>query len=405
MDGKAGPSRRDFIKGAALAASGLVAGCADLPRTGGRSYSVAVLGDVHYDAQPIDTFHAAFRTAHQKDGMFARYRDEFENFAAMWGEPGRTRAIVEASGRCRTADTAFALQLGDLVEGDCESSEAHARMFQEAFAFMKRAYGADLPFVTVAGNHDVRQGGHRQGEYDNYCRLTSRWHEQELRVRVKGPNFAFRRGPDVWIVADFNRPDFTAVERLLDENVAERHTFFCTHGAVLTNGNRGPRQWFFLGLPQYDGKGGRLLGKALRAVQPEWTAARRRIRRMLAERNAIVLSGHSHLLELRDWCGDGGRITEIVMNSVTRTVKGSDVPGGPKVVGERPEDFGRCRVSPKAKPDVALDALYAEYAPGMRRYFTADAAGHMRLRVSDHAVLAEFYPLDAEKPARIFQVR
>lgn len=405
MDGTGGPSRRDFIKGAALAASGLVAGCADLPRTGGRSYSVAVLGDVHYDAQPIDTFHAAFRAAHQKDGMFARYRDEFENFAAMWGEPGRTRAIVEASGRCRTADTAFALQLGDLVEGDCESSEAHARMFQEAFAFMKRAYGADLPFVTVAGNHDVRQGGHRQGEYDNYCRLTSRWHEQELRVRVKGPNFAFRRGPDVWIVADFNRPDFTAVERLLDENVAERHTFFCTHGAVLTNGNRGPRQWFFLGLPQYDGKGGRLLGKALRAVQPEWTAARRRIRRMLAERNAIVLSGHSHLLELRDWCGDGGRITEIVMNSVTRTVKGADVPGGPKVVGERPEDFGRCRVSPKAKPDVALDALYAEYAPGMRRYFTADAAGHMRLRVSDHAVLAEFYPLDAEKPVRIFQVR
>ncbi len=376
-----------------------------MPRTGGRTYSVAILGDVHYDAQPVDTFHAAFRAVHQKDGMWARYRSEFENFAAMWGVPGRTRAIVEASGRCRTRDTAFALQLGDLVEGDCESAEAHARMFQEAFAFMKRAYGRDLPFVTCAGNHDVRLGGHRQGEYGNYCRLSARWHEQELRTRVTGPNFAFRQGPDVWVVADFNRPDFEAVERLLDENVAERHTFFCTHGAVLTNGNRGARQWFYLGLPQYNEKGGRLLGKALEKVVPAWTSARRRIRRMLAQRNAIVFSGHSHVLELRDWHGDGGRITEVVMNSVTRTVTGKDIPGGPKVVGERPADFGRCRVSPKAKRDAAVDALYAEYAPGMTRYFTADAAGHMRLRVSDNGVQADFYPLDAEKPARTFLVR
>lgn len=400
-------NRREFVRSASFLGLGCgLAGCRCLI-PGNMDYSVSVLGDLHYDQPPIDTFHSAFRIAHEKDGMFRQYRREFENFSSMWGRDGRSLGILQASVRCRTPETAFAVQLGDLVEGDCESSEAHARMFREMFALVKRTLGEDLPFITVAGNHDVRAGRHRQGEYENYRKISSAWHTKELGQKVESLNFAFRRGPDVWIVADFNRPDFAEIERLLLENRAARYTFFCSHGAVLTNGNRNSRCWFFAGYPQYSEKGGRLTGKALADVLPAWTAARLRIRRLLAERRAIVLSGHSHRLELRDWEGDGGRITELVVNSVTRNVDGSYNPGIPKVAGDRAEDFGRCRVSKKdlKAPNADISTMYADYVAGMCRYFTADAVGHVRLNVFDSGVTADYFALAETTPERTFRLR
>ena len=337
--------------------------------------------------------------------MFDSYRGEFESFSSMWSAGGGSAELVAASGKVRRADAAFALQLGDLVEGDCESSAAHARMLSDALALMKRTYG-EIPFLTVAGNHDVRQGAHRQGEFDNYRRDICAWHSRELARSIDNLTFSFWNGPDLWIIADYNRPDFKLVEKLLSENCAARYTVFCTHGAVLTNGNRDPRLWFSLGRPQYSVSTGRKLSKEeLTAEIPVWDAARRRVRRLLAERNAIVLSGHSHRLELRDWYGDGGRITEFVMNSVTRTVKGEDVPGTPVVVGDKPSDFGRCRVRANLPGDASVDSLYAEYEPGLKRYYTADAAGHAALVFSDDGVRADYYGLDSIAPTTSFTIR
>ena len=367
-----------------------------------RVYSVPLLGDVHYDRPPIDVFHSDFRRLHDADGMFARYEREFESFSSMWGKDGRSAALLKASALCRREDSAFALQLGDLVEGDCESPALHRQMMDEAFALMKRTYG-NLPFVTVAGNHDVRRGADRLGEYDSYCKIASDWHSKELGVDVAGPTFAFRQGPDYWVVADFNRPNVPLLESLLGKCKDARYTFFCTHGAVLTTGERAPRRWFFLGGPQYDAKG-RANASEFGKPQPEWDESRRRIRRLLAERNAIALTGHSHRLELREWVGDGGRITEFVMNSVTKTEKGSNLPETPRVVGSRPEDFGRCRRPANVKTNAVIEALYAEYEPGMRRYYTADATGHARLRISDESVVAEFFAGAATVPATTFKL-
>ena len=396
-------TRRAFVCSSAAWAAGAFAGCRTAPS---RSvYSVPLLGDVHYDRPPIDTFHSEFRRLHASDGYFDTYRGEFESFSSMWGAEGRSAALVAASGKIRRPDAAFALQLGDLVEGDCESPEAHARMLSDALALMKRTYG-DIPFLTVAGNHDVRRGTHRQGEFENYRRDICAWHSRELARPIDDLTFSFRNGPDLWIVADYNRPDVERVEKLLSEHRDARYTVFCTHGAVLTNGSRNHRCWFFLGRPQYSVSTGRKLSAAeLEKEIPAWTAARRRVRRMLAERNAIILSGHSHRLELRDWYGDGGRITEFVMTSVTHTLKGKDIPGVPVVVGDKPSDFGRCRVSPASNPDAAVDALYAEYEPGMKRYYTADAAGHAELLFSDDGVSANYYGLDSLAPCATFTIR
>ena len=131
--------RRDFLKSSAAWAVGCLAGCQTATRRS--TYSVPLLGDVHYDRPPIDTFHSAFRAKHVTDGMFDAYRGEFESFSSMWGHGGRSAALVAASGKVRRSDAAFALQLGDLVEGDCESPETHARMLSDALTLMKRTYG------------------------------------------------------------------------------------------------------------------------------------------------------------------------------------------------------------------------------------------------------------------------
>ena len=397
-------NRREFLAGGICAvATDLLSGCR-LPLRND-DYSVPLLGDVHYDCPPVDVFHSDFRRLHADDGMFAKYQTEFESFSSMWGSGGQSAALVKASGLCRMRDSAFALQLGDLVEGDCESPVLHERMLCDAYALMKKTYGEGLPFVTVAGNHDVRRGGDRQGEYDSYCRISTAWHSKELGLDVKSPTFAFWRGPDLWVVADFNRPDPALVERLLMDNRPSRYTFFCTHGAVLTDGNRHPRRWFVLGCPQYDKSGRRDGNDWFDRARPAVDEARRRIRSLLAKRNVIALTGHSHHLELREWVGDGGRITEFVMNSVTKTVKGADVPNEPVVIGSHLEDFGRCRQLPNSKTNALVEALYAEYEPGIRRYYTADAAGHARLRISDKSVVAEFFPGTATVPCATFNLR
>ena len=93
------------------------------------------------------------------------------------------------------------------------------------------------------------------------------------------------------------------------------------------------------------------------------------------------------------------------MNSVTRTVKGRDIQGTPVVIGDKPSDFGRCRVNPRAPRDAEVDALYAEYEPGMRRYYTAEAAGHAELLFSDGGVRANYYGLDSVTPCASFTIR
>lgn len=369
------------------------------------TYSVPLLGDVHYDRPPIDVFHSEFKQKHADDGLFDSYQKEFEAFSSMWGDLGQSAALIEASGKIRRPDAAFALQLGDLIEGDCESSAVHAKMLAEALALMKRTYG-DIPFLTLAGNHDIRQGEHRQGEYENYRKDICHWHSSELGCTIDDLTFSFCNGPDLWIIADYNRPNIPLIEMLLSEHKDARYTIFCTHGAVLTNGNRSARRWFFLGNPQYNTITGKKLSQTeLDAELPAWNAARRQIRRMLAERDAIVLSGHSHLLELRDWFGDGGRITELVMNSVTRTVQGKDIAGAPVVIGDKPTDFGICRAKTKIGSDASIDSLYAEYESGMQRYYTANCAGHAELLFSNDGVKVNYYALDSLTPCETFVLR
>ena len=337
-----------------------------------RGYSVAVLGDIHYDARPQERFHAAGKPLnHQRNIM-------------MWEK--ELPAILDASASLVGPDTSFALQLGDLTDGSSRDYAAHTQMLAEATSVLKKTY-PKIPVISVCGNHDILGAGGKA-----YNDFMVPWLAKEIASlttnAVKSSTFGFRHGPDLWIFINFNDSDGTVptVKRLLAANPDARYTFVALHGPVLPM-DIWKCRWFYLGAESQD-------------------KLRRQVRALLAQRNAIVLAGHVHSLEYKDWFGDGGRITEMVLNSVSRSKDKSLKPAEPKVYSETPADYGAwLKTAPTNAANAKFEALYEEYRPGLKARFAASAVGHHVLRVSDSRVVLEYYGRDAVKPTKIFRLR
>jgi len=375
-------SRRDFtawLGGAAFGAAlpGYCAiGASD-------AYSVSVLGDMHYDAFPPEKFHAAaLKKWLPKKAHPARLK-EFKRNAAMWQDV--CKRILDASSKCVRGDAAFALQLGDLVQGDCESDELHRQMLKEATDLLVKAYPG-LPVVSVCGNHDIREGDNDTGATKAYADYMVPFESRQLAKFApkgfKSTTFGFRRGPDLWIALDFTygKRDAEIVRKLLANNRNVRYTFITTHGPVLPMDYWRSR-WFYLGWPHN-------------------AELRREMRALFARRNAIVLAGHVHTLEYKDWYGDGGRITEMVLNTCAGLSKGGYNPADPEVFRTDPKNYGDW-----AGEKDGMKDLFAEYRDGLRSYYAAHAVGHHILRVSDESVELDYYGHDRTVPTKTFVLR
>ena len=328
-------------------------------------YSVAVLGDLHYDD-------ARFHTS-EHPGVKSKQ--------AMWKK--ESPAILAASGDVIGRDTDFVLQLGDIVDGGASSYTTHTQSLAEATSLLERTYRG-LPVVVVCGNHDVGRGAFKD--------FMVPWQAAQLASLstngVRSTTFGFRHGPDLWVVIDFNSGAGTVdtVAKIFADNPDVRYTFIAVHGPVLPMDVWKVR-WFYLGQERTD-------------------KARRKMREMLAKRNAIVLSAHVHALEYKDWHGDGGRITEMVLNSVPRESSDNSKPAVPSVISETPNDYGAwLKTAEKTDANVRFDALFDEYRPGLKKRYAAKAVGHHILRVSDSGVILEYYGGTATKPTKIFKLR
>ena len=109
-------SRREFLLGAAaFAAMPQLAAYGELAAKG-RVYSVPILGDIHFDSPDPKFYHADYTHSTSKKRYEAHLAEHVRN-AEMWKE--RLPRLVRASGACVRKDAAFALQVGDLVQGDC----------------------------------------------------------------------------------------------------------------------------------------------------------------------------------------------------------------------------------------------------------------------------------------------
>ena len=357
----------------------------DVPADAGRgAYAVAVLGDSHFDASPDSVYHAAYDTSTPNA---AHGIAEYRRSAEMW--QARMPALLAASSALATPGasslpTRFALQLGDIINGDCNDDAVHLRMLCDALAATRAPYAAALPFLTVLGNHDFRGSPNGRTIYFEWAEpLLSR----ELGENVAYPLFSFRIDDDRWIFCDFERVSLFDVAAEIESDPDARYVFLVSHGPFTPN--QSGNNWIWR-LSAWKGKGG--TGKGV----PELFEA-------ISRRRAIVLSGHTHYTSFYRNENEYGGYTEFTANSVW---KSADLAHANPFPGhDTPSAFGTWRMEEVSDANrAAYDADIALFKPGLREYFLGPGAGHFRLEVTDESVLMHFFPGDATEPGRTFDL-
>lgn len=372
-------SRRNFI--GQVAVCGAFCGCSSL-QGDGRAYSVSILGDTHFDAEPRNVYHAFWTPRSESD---RRDREnEFARNTAMWSSR-LPRLIAAAAQTCR-ADTAFLLHMGDLIQGDCNNDDRQMKMLQDAAAACTRGF-PDIPFLPVPGNHDLRNGGTKA--FDLFFEKLA---EKAPKFCTSSTSTAFWQGPDAYILLDFMRPDVDLINRLLDKTEGARYTFIVVHSPIAASDTWGP-YWFLLG-------------------KPKDTNARRALFARLLRRQAIVLCGHLHVTQIRRWRVGTDELVEFCANSVWRQQE--DVP---KQTAFTPADYGsysRQHPTPmgedhdgchQTRTQAEITALLDEYKQGLVDYRQYRAAGHYLMNVSDTGVEVDFYACDSKTPTQTFTLK
>ena len=374
IGGDNGLSRRGFLVGAAAAGVSGFTGCASVFRTDGCRYSVAVLGDTHFDTEPESVYHSHY----DESNRWAKIQHaEFRRNGEMWRV--RCREMLAASAKlAHERPTDMILQQGDIIQGDCDDVPTHKRMLDECIKMLRAPYPQGLPFLTVVGNHDFRG----KGAWDAYFQFAEPFLSKELGREVKYPAFSFRKGPDLWVFCNFETRDLGAVCGLIEAAPDVRHTFLVTHGPFTTPDTI---HWRW-----------RLGGD--RKCEKD----RARLYELLSRRHAVVLSGHSHLVAYYRHENAFGGFAEFTSNSVWKA---------PELATAEPAQSGvagyGARLLPTVEAAKAAD-LKAEldwFRPGLKDYFMNFGAGHFRLNVADSGVEMEFYPGAALKSARTFKLR
>ena len=372
-------NRRNFLKlgtGALFAAG---TGCAT-SRAADAKYSVLVLGDVHFDAPEVGVYHAHYKPKAGKAAEIFPLRMKREH--DQWS--GLMQRLAAAARRDIRPDTRFVLQLGDLIQGTCAKAAVHAKMLEDGFAYFKKTVSPDLPFVPVVGNHDVDQSSwlDEKSAKDVYCEtMFPKW-TRELGRPVDNTTFAFQQGPDLFLYADFNFPDYERILNLLEDNKDVRHTFLVSHGAVVPVGLGAHYRWFLLG-------------------KKEHTAARRKLFSVLCRRNAIALVGHNHVTTFADLKTPEGRLTQFMATSVWSVERQADSPAK----HTSPADYAKI---PKTSKQYDVDdarALFGEYRPHLTDWFLSNRQGRFMLDVSDTAVTVTAYGGDHAEASRTFTLR
>lgn len=347
------------------------------------AYNVAVLGDTHYDAEPESVYHSHY----DESNIHSKIQHaEFKRNGAMWRE--RCPKLLAASAAlARQNKTDFILQLGDIIQGDCDHVPTHQKMLDDCIKMLKKPYPGDMPFLTVVGNHDFRGKGARKAYFDfahpfmtaEIEKLTG----EKLKKPLNYPILSFRKGPDLWILCDFEKANLNKICDIIDKDLAARHVFIVTHGPFTTYANTKTYRW--------------RLGGGIRALE-----SRQRLFDTLSKRRGIVLSGHTHSTTYYRFENSLGSFCEFTGNSVWTEKSPTDAT--PK--NSTPEEYTPAERFLKRIRNK--DDYYSEinfFKPSLKEYYETRAAGHYRLKVTENSVEMEFYPCDASEPGRVFKLK
>lgn len=323
------------------------------PEAVGESYSVSLVSDTHYDSAPWEKY---------RDPSGKALKKRYERNLEMWKT--RIPALLGAARRCRRADTAFVLHLGDIVNGEARDPAALRRMLEDGFS-AHAPHFAGLPLQLVAGNHDVLcDAGDGIAAYKAWL--------------GKDTNWTFWHGGDIWMIFDYNSPpDIATVEKWFAESENARWTFVVSHMPVVPCAVAGAQSILYHGR--------------------ERAAARRRLRQLLAgRRRTVVLAAHVHSMMHSVFDFDGGRVVQFVVNSLW------EKPELDRLEMRRIKRSKWC-----AKTDLLPEcereefkALAAEYRPYLVSHETSHTAGHFLLEVDEKSVKLKIFGGSADSPAK-----
>lgn len=333
----------------------------------GDSYRFVLLGDIHFDAEP-EIYHQDYREPDSR--LNAIQRAEFARNAEMWRE--RCPKLVKAAKKQITPDTAFVIQLGDLVNGDCGNPKTHEKMMNDALSYFTGTFGS-IPFLVCVGNHDIRGLG-----AEGVCRkILPEYHSGVLRKKIQKTSFYFRRKSDLFLFIDFNDPDLQVIETAFRENGDARYKFVFSHGPVLPSDDSDVH-WFLAG---------------------NCNRLRKDLRELFLKNNVVVFCGHVHDLEYTRCSTNKGTITQLMANSVWK----KDSPDSPFVTADTPADYGKFQ---KEKyHSVSGQELLAEYQPAISNYWKAEGAGFFTIDVTPESIKASFFSGASSTPCKTFNLQ
>jgi predicted phosphodiesterase len=330
----------------------------------GPSYSFILLGDTHFDAEP-SVYHSELKEP--KDFQKA----EFARNYGMW--TNRNPRLLAAAAKKVGPDTAFAIQLGDLVQGDCENPATHAKMLTDAFTTIKKSLGG-IPFIPVCGNHDIRGKGAKNAYRQTMPPLIAK----ELKQDIPATTFSFMHGPDLYIFVDFNDPKPSVIREAFKQHGDARYTFLVTHGPAIPARDSSARNGLFCS-KKTDGLRRELLGLLLR-------------------HNAVVLTGHLHEINYLQIATEEGTVSQFLCSSVWKDPRQSV----PYVYDDSPAKYDAFAAK---NNDTNTVVFLNEYKPALRQFWRADGAGYAVVTVSPKGVTADFFGGDSITPAKTFTLR
>ncbi len=205
---------------------------------------------------------------------------------------------------------------------------------------------------------------------------------RELGQEVTSTTYSFRQGDDAWVVVDFNCPNPDLVNRLVDSTQGARHLFLVTHGPLVFS-DSGSFRWSLFGAPKYNEVRRALIAKLMR-------------------RRAIILAGHTHVIDFKRLRSSEGELTQFITSAVWT----NEEMAFSKPAATTPKEYGES-TGPQLTSERARDDFHTcigEVKPNLVEYSLTRAAGHATLSVTDASVKATFYPGDSRKPGQVFEL-
>lgn len=323
-------------------------------------YSVAVLGDVHYD-------HFECHDMAWVNAEMSRDLRQIRNYIKVTetNTPDLFRR-VENDAAARTEPVPFVIQLGDFTEGLCGSRELQCELFRRALRCADDIF--KRPFYLVRGNHDVTGPGAWEAGDDVLLPYLRR----ELNDDRASFNYVVKHDADVFIFFESMRPDLAWLKRQLEENADSRHIFLITHYPILPYNYRA--DWGLL------------------AKRREQENERRELLRLLEKHHVMILSAHLHMLSLIDRKTPEGYTVQMSVSSVInrRDSRPADVKEA--VASYRADELAEERNS-TGKDRTWCRELIAENMPYATRFYKAEFDGYAVLRIFPEKVEMQFYNL------------